>query len=300
MKKGINYWAFPPKANGELLTASEVLQRAKALGFDLVEFTVDPVGAVTPEITREEAEAIKAEAADLQIGLETLASGLAWGASPTDPDPKTRETAIKNSIRQLEIASWLGCHTILYLPGMVSACFIPDFSPQSYDQVDVWAHEAVKQILPHAEKLGVRMGVENVWNRYHLSPLEMRDFIDSFDSQYLGAYFDVGNIMLYGHPEHWITILGSRIFAVHMKDFRVEVGNLNGFVDLLAGDVNYPQVMMKLNEINYTGPCTAEYVPGIVGAAEKAAAALLLIEEMALNKSGAAVKTKTEGFLQNK
>jgi L-ribulose-5-phosphate 3-epimerase len=298
MKKGINYWAFPPKANGELLTASEVLKKAKALGYNLVEFTVDPVGAVTPEITREEAEAIKTEAGELSIGLETLASGLAWGASPTDPDPKIRETAIRNSKRQLEIASWLGCHTILYLPGMVSACFIPDFSPQPYDQVDIWAREAVTQILPYAEKLGVRMGVENVWNRYHLSPLEMRDFIDSFDSNTLGAYFDIGNVMLYGHPEHWISILGTRIFAVHMKDFRVDVGNLNGFVDLLAGDVNYPQVMKKLQEINYTGPYTAEYVPGIVGAAEKAAVALVLIEEMTGNNPEAAVKGKTDGFIQ--
>ena len=128
------------------MTASEVLHKAKALGFDLVEFTVDPVGAVTPEITREEADAIKAEADELNIGLETLASGLAWGASPTDPNPKTRNTAIRNSIRQLEIAAWLGCHTILYLPGMVSACFIPDFSPQSYDQVDIWAREYLQYI----------------------------------------------------------------------------------------------------------------------------------------------------------
>ncbi len=298
MKKGINYWAFPPKANGELLTASETLQKAKALGYDLVEFTVDPVGAVTPEITREEVETIKTEAEELNIGLETLASGLAWGASPTDPDPKTRETAILNSKRQVEIASWFGCHTILYLPGMVSACFIPDFTPQPYDQVDVWAREALEQVLPYAEKLGVRLGVENVWNRYHLSPVEMRNFIDSFNSPFVGAYFDIGNVMLYGHPEHWITILGSRIFAVHMKDFRVEVGNLNGFVDLLAGDVNYPQVMATLEEIGYKGPCTAEYVPGIVGAAEKAAVALVLIEEMALKNPEATVKNKTEGFIQ--
>ncbi|NQT58428.1 MAG: sugar phosphate isomerase/epimerase [Bacteroidetes bacterium] len=281
MKKGINYWAFPPKENGELLSASEVLKKAKSLGYDLVEFTVDPLGAaVTPNTTKEEAAEIRKEAAQLGIGLETLASGLAWGASPTHPDSEVRKQAVQDAVRQVEIAAWLGCHTILYLPGMVSACFVDDFPPQSYDTVMVWAREALNQVLPHAERLGVRLGVENVWNRFLLSPLEMRDFIDSFESPIVGAYFDVGNIMLYGHPEHWISILGFRIFAVHMKDFRVAIGNINGFVDLLAGDVCYPQVMEQFKTIGYNGPYTAEYVPGILGAAEKAIAALKLIEQM--------------------
>ncbi|MDD3366838.1 MAG: sugar phosphate isomerase/epimerase [Sphaerochaetaceae bacterium] len=280
MLKGINYWAFPADAKGALLTGIEVLDRAVELGFDAVEFTVDPVGAVTPETTQKEVEQLRNEAAKRNIILRTLAAGLAWGASPSSPDPKVRAQAVENAKKQLRLASWLGCSSILYLPGMVSACFVPEFSPQPYDKVLQWSKESLSAILPLAEELKIGIGVENVWNRFLLSPVEMAEYIDSFSSEYVGSYFDVGNVMLYGHPEHWIRILGKRILAVHMKDFRVNVGNLDGFVDLLAGDVCFPEVMKAFKEVGYNGTFTAEYVPGTLGATEKAAVALKIIEKM--------------------
>jgi hexulose-6-phosphate isomerase len=88
----------------------------------------------------------------------------------------------------------------------------------------------------------------------------------------------VGNALLYGHPEDWIRTLGKRIAAVHMKDFRTNVGNLDGFVDLLSGDVDFRAVMGALREVGYKGTYTAEIVPGKEGAAEKAIAALRIIE----------------------
>ena len=280
MLKGINYWAFPAKADGSLLTGVEVLDRAVELGFDAVEFTVDPAGAITPETTQKEAEQLRKEAEKRNIMLRTLAAGLAWGASPSSPDHKVRTQAVENAKKQLRIASWLGCTTILYLPGMVSACFVPEFTPQPYDKVLQWAKESLHAIIPLAEELKIGIGIENVWNRFLLSPVEMAQFIDSFSSKYVGSYFDVGNVMLYGHPEHWIRILDKRIFAVHMKDFRVNVGNLDGFVDLLAGDVCFPEVMKAFKEVGYNSTFTAEYVPATLGAAEKAAAALKIIEKM--------------------
>lgn len=281
MKKGINYWAFPPSKDGTPFSLLEAFTYAKELGYEVFEPTVDGPGApLNLETTKQEAEAFRASADKVGIEIATVAAGLAWGCSPTDPDPDVRNKAVENTKKILEIASWLGAETILYLPGMVSAPFVPDFVPQRYDEVDKQAKEAVSRVLDTAEKLGIKLGVENVWNRYLLSPLEMRDFIDSFKSEYVGAYFDVGNTMLYGHPEHWINILGDRIFAVHMKDFRREVGNLQGFVDLLAGDVCFPAVMDTFREIGYNGVFIAEYVPPTLGAAEKAAAALKLIEKM--------------------
>jgi L-ribulose-5-phosphate 3-epimerase len=110
--------------------------------------------------------------------------------------------------------------------------------------------------------------------------VEMRDFIDSFGSPLVGSYFDVGNVMLYGHPEHWIQILGPRIFAVHLKDFRVAVGNLDGFVDLLSGNVDFKAVLCAFQQIGYDGPFTAEIVPGRAGDVDKAAAALKVIERL--------------------
>ena len=89
----------------------------------------------------------------------------------------------------------------------------------------------------------------------------MRSFIDAVDSEWVGSYFDVGNVLYCGYPEHWINILGKRIKKVHFKDYMVQAGGLHGFVDLLAGDVNYPAVMESFKNIGYDGWVTAEMIP---------------------------------------
>jgi hexulose-6-phosphate isomerase len=279
MKKGINYWAFPPNGDGSPIGPIQAIRTAKRLGFDCLELTIDGEGELTCGTTKEEATRFRREAETVGIELLTVASGLAWGVSPTDPDPAVRSQAIRNTERSLELCAQLGAKTLLYLPGMVSASFVPTFSPQSYEKVAVWAREAVETLLPTAEKLKVHLGVENVWNRFLLSPVEMRDFIDQFQSEWVGSYLDVGNVLQFGHPEDWIKTLGKRIKAVHMKDFRVAVGNLDGFVDLLSGDVDFKGIMPLFREIGYPGPYTAEIVPGRAGAAEKAIAALRVIEQ---------------------
>jgi len=280
MKKGINYWAFPPKGDGSPIGPLGAMKAARELGYDSLELTIEAEGELSCATGQAQAEGLRAAAQKAGIGLPTVASGLAWGCSPTDPDPQVRAKALENSKRCLELCSWLGARTLLYLPGMVSACFVPGFAPQPYDEVATRAREAVEALLPLAERLKVKLAIENVWNRFLLSPVEMRDFIDQFRSEWVGSYFDVGNVLLYGHPEDWIRILGKRIAAVHMKDFRTSVGNLDGFVDLLSGDVRYPAVMAALRAQGYDGPCTAEIVPGKPGDAEKAIAALRIIEKM--------------------
>jgi L-ribulose-5-phosphate 3-epimerase len=278
MKKGINYWAFPAKADGSPFGQVQAIARAKALGYDCLELTVEAEGPLSPKASQADVTKIRKAAEDCGLELLTVASGLAWGESPTDPDPAVRARAVENYRRTLEICSWLGARTLLYLPGMVSACFIPGFAPQPSESVATWAREAVEALLPTAERLKVTLAVENVWNRFLLSPLEMKAFIDQFGSDSVGSYFDVGNVLLYGHPEDWIRTLGKRIAAVHMKDFRTNVGNLDGFVDLLSGDVNFRAVMGALRAVGYTGPYTAEIVPGKEGAVEKAFVALKIIE----------------------
>jgi hexulose-6-phosphate isomerase len=278
VKKGINYWAFAAKTDGSPIGPIAAIKAAKALGYDCVELTIEAEGALTTATTRDQATEFRKAADSAGVELATTASGLAWGESPTDPDPAVRARAIASYGRSLEISSWLGARALLYLPGMVSASFVPSYAPQPYEVVAARAKEAVEALLPTAEKLKVKLAVENVWNRFLLSPVEMRDFIDQFGSEWVGSYFDVGNVMLYGHPEDWIRTLGKRIAAVHMKDFRTAVGNLDGFVDLLSGDINFRAVMDALRAIGYGGPFTAEIVPGRDGAAEKAIAALRVIE----------------------
>ena len=121
--------------------------------------------------------------------------------------------------------------------------------------------EGLAKVIPLAEELGIRLGIENVWNKFLLSPMEMAQFIDSFDSPAIGAYVDVANMLPYGYPEQWLRILGKRVAGIHFKDFRRAVGTIEGFVDLLEGDVEWPAVMSAIEAINYDGPLVAEMIP---------------------------------------
>jgi L-ribulose-5-phosphate 3-epimerase len=132
-----------------------------------------------------------------------------------------------------------------------------------YDAAYERAHAFIAAALPLAEQHRVCLAIENVWNKFLLSPLEMCAFIDSFGSAWVGSYLDVGNVVATGYPEHWIRILGSRIKRVHFKDYRRAVGTVHGFVELLSGDVNWPAVMRELRAIGYTGWVAAEMIPPV-------------------------------------
>jgi hexulose-6-phosphate isomerase len=132
-----------------------------------------------------------------------------------------------------------------------------------YDLAYERATEFIKAALPAAEKAGVTIAVENVWSKFLLSPLEMRAFVDQFGSKNVGVYFDVANTLAFGYPEHWIEILGSRIKRVHFKDYRRNVGTVDGFCDLLSGDVDWPAVMAALRKVGYNGWIAAEMIPPV-------------------------------------
>lgn len=197
-----------------------------------------------------------------EIGLElySVASGLYWTYNYNSANEENVKYAKEITKKQLEIASWLGCDTILVVPGVVEVSFDPG-EVVEYDVAYERALSALRELAPVAEKLGVSIGVENVWNRFLLSPIEMAEFIDKVGSDYVGSYFDVGNVLYIGYPEHWIKVLNKRIKKVHFKDYRRETGGLHGFVDLLAGQVNYPAVMDSLNKIGYDNWVTAEMLP---------------------------------------
>ena len=133
----------------------------------------------------------------------------------------------------------------------------------AYDVAYERSRDALKELGEYAVKVGINIGVENIWNKFLLSPLEMRNFIDAIGSDFVKVYYDVGNTQFIGFPEHWIKILGSRIARIHMKDFKEAIGNLDGFCELLQGNVNFPAVMKALREAGYDGYLTAEinYIP---------------------------------------
>lgn len=255
MKKGISIWSF---AETDL---KKCLELAKDAGFDGVELALDEQGVISLSSTKEDILSIKKMAEEIGIELYSVASGLYWTYNYTSANESNREKAKAITRKQLEIASWLGCDTILVVPGAVKVAFDPDSEVVEYDVAYERALLALKELAPYAEELKVSIGVENVWNNFLLSPLEMAEFIDKLGSDYVGSYFDVGNVLYIGYPEHWIKILADRIKKVHFKDYRRQAGDLYGFTDLLSGDVDWPAVMNQFEQVNYNGWVTAEMLP---------------------------------------
>lgn len=255
MKKGISIWSF---AEPDI---KECFKLAKDAGFDGVEVALAEEGSVNMNSTKEEMLELKAFADELGLELYSVASGLYWTYNYTSANEENREKAKAITKKQLEIASWLGCDTILVVPGAVNVAFEPDSEVVEYDVAYKRALAALKELAPYAEELKVSIGVENVWNKFLLSPVEMAEFIDKVGSDYVGSYFDVGNVLHIGYPEHWIKVLAGRIKKVHFKDYRRAAGDLCGFVDILSGDVNWPAVMAQFAKVNYDGWVTAEMLP---------------------------------------
>ncbi|HDP35119.1 MAG TPA: sugar phosphate isomerase/epimerase, partial [Candidatus Hydrogenedentes bacterium] len=185
MLTGINQWAFPD----DMLTASAMAIAAR-LGFQSFEICVGESGPTSLAATESDITALRREADKLGLSLRTVGTGLGWQYPMTSPDVELRAKGADATVKALQIAKWLGAHTLLVVPGIVS----PEIS---YEAALENALTATQELTPAAEKAGVTLGIENVWNKFLLSPVEMRDFIDQCESEYVGAYIDTGNIILY-------------------------------------------------------------------------------------------------------
>lgn len=241
----------------------QALEEAKAMGFDGLELAFG-AGELTPATTPAECRRIRHDAEKLGLVLTTLVSGNYWGCSLASADASQRNTALDFTRRYIEVANWLDIRTILVIPGAVDVPWDPSVPITSYQQVWDLATTSLQELVPHAEEHNVTLALENVWNRFLLGPMEFRMFIDQFASPCVGSYFDVGNVVINGYPQHWIEILGPRIAAVHVKNFTRDDcgGRLHGFGDDLAsGDVDFAAVKKALQEIGYEGPITAEMLP---------------------------------------
>ncbi|OHB49661.1 MAG: hypothetical protein A2Y10_05755 [Planctomycetes bacterium GWF2_41_51] len=273
MKISASYWMFYGGLEGKR-PIIEAMNEAKKLGFDAIELCIASQGVLTDKTTKEECKTIVSEAKKIGIEISSVASGESWGKSPTANDAKIRKQILEFTKKALQVTKWLGTDAYLFVPGAVDIFFMPDAEIIPYDICYKRAEEAITKLIPAAEKAGVTIGIENVWNKFLLSPLEMKNFIDDFKSKRVGAYFDVGNALLTGYPEQWIKILGKRIKRVHIKDFKKSVGTVEGFVDLLDGDVDFTAVKKALAAIGYNGFVTAEMIPYSPGRPEKTAKAM--------------------------
>lgn len=258
MRKSISIWSFPPT-----LSLTDRLRVAHEAGFDGFEIDLSDDGPLTLRSSAQEIAAVRTLAEQSGIELSGLATGLYWAANPASANPAVRFHAEAILKKQIEIAHALALDAILVVPATVGADFLPNCEIVPYDLAWQRATDFIRTALPVAKKAGVRICVENVWNKFLLSPLEMRQFVTQFDSEWIGVYFDVGNALATGYPEHWINILGQQIRRVHLKDYRRAVGSVDGFVEILSGDVNWPVVMSALRAIGYNGWLTAEMIPPV-------------------------------------
>ncbi|MBE28813.1 xylose isomerase [bacterium] len=261
MIKGISYLSFENGlSNNESIESA--LSQTKFFGFDSLELGISTEGVLTTNTSKAECLKIRKKINESGIFVDSMTNGLSWGVSPTSNDKATRNKSIDLHKDAMQVASNLGCKAFLFVPGVVKSPISSDIV--RYDRALDRLRYAINQLLPIAEDLDIDICIENVWNGLFYSPIELRDFVDSFDSNKLGVYLDIGNLIGYQqYPPHWIELLNSRIKRVQIKDFQENfdwTGSFS-FCDLGAGDVPWKETIKALHSINYNNTIIAEMLP---------------------------------------
>ena len=261
MIKGISYLSFENGlSNNEPIESA--LSQTKMHGFDALELSVSSEGVINTNSSKAECEMIRKRIDDSGVFVDSIATGMSWGVSPTSDDESIRKKSISLHQDALKVASYLDCKALLFVPGVVKSPISPEIV--RYDRALDRLREAINQMLPIAEDLNVDLCMENVWNGFFYSPIELRDFVDSFDSDRLGVYLDIGNLIGYQqYPPHWVELLNSRIKRVQIKDFQENfdwTGSFS-FCDIGAGDVPWKETIEALSTIEYKSTIIAEMLP---------------------------------------
>jgi len=235
----------------EDLSLTDKFKLIKDLGFDGVELN-SPT-----EFNKSEIFDAKSKTG---IELPSVVNKDHWKMPLSDPDPAVREKIIQSVAQSLQDVKDFGGDTVLVVPGVVN-------EKVGYEQAYITAINSIRELIPYAEKTGMQIALENVWNNFLLSPIEAKRFVDEINHPLVGWYFDAGNILRYGWPEHWIHTLNSRIMKLHIKEYSRKLMNEKGLwegfkVNLLEGDNNWPVVMKAVSDINHKGGWLTAEVSG--------------------------------------
>ena len=224
-------------------------QMAREAGFEGVE-----VGTTSdPKVAQE----IKDAATKSGLVIHSVMNQGHWQYPLSSADPAVVDKSVAAMETSLHNAQFWGCNDVLLVPAVVDA-------KTSYKDAWTRSQKVIKErILPLATQLKVVIGLEEVWNKFLLSPLEMARYVDEFASPYVKAYLDVGNMVFYGYPQDWVRTLGKRIVRVHLKDFKVdrEKGSFE-WKNLGEGDIDWPEVRKAFTEVGYTGWMSTEIEGG--------------------------------------
>jgi L-ribulose-5-phosphate 3-epimerase len=220
-------------------------QLAREVGFEEMECHTEQDEA--------QAEAIKKAADTAKLRIHSVMNSDHWRYPLSSSDADVVGRSVKGMHTSLRNAKLWGADTVLLVPAVVDA-------KTSYG--DAWkrSQQEIRKLIPMAQDLKVVIAVEEVWNKFLLSPLEFARYVDDFKSPWVKAYFDVGNVVLYGYPQDWIRTLGSRIVKLHLKDFQFKK-RVAEFVPLRDGEVDWKDIHKALGEIGYKGSATVE-LPG--------------------------------------
>lgn len=221
------------------LSDADKFKLAKKCGYDGVEGN--------PMADLDAAKKLGDLARDTGTPIHSIVYG-GWGAPFSDPNPDVIKKGLAEMETALRSAKAQGAETVLLVPAIVK-------EDVSYADAYKRSQEHIRKLLPLAKELGVIIAVENVWNKFLLSPLEFARYVDEFESPWLKAYFDIGNVIIYGYSQDWIRTLGKRIAKIHLKDFKRQGYQ---WKNLLDGDVNWPEVRKALEEVRYDGFLTPE------------------------------------------
>jgi hexulose-6-phosphate isomerase len=241
IKKGVLLGMLPKQ-----LSYADRLKMARDVGFEAIQaYTVT---------NQSEAEEIKKAAEDAKIRIDSVMNEGHWEWPLSSNDPALLAKSLDVMRTSLHNAKLWGAGYVLLVPAVVN--------PQtSYRDAWTRSQEQIRKLIPLAEELGVVIAVEEVWNKFLLSPLEFAAYIDQFNSPWVKARLEVGNVVLYGYPQDWIRTLGKRIVELHLKDFK-RGEDCYKWVNLGEGDVDWAEVRKALAEIGYSGTATTELEGG--------------------------------------
>ena len=236
MKKGLTQICL-----GRACLIRDALQLCKEIGYAGLEILLTEEGELTMRSGPAEYAAIRKMSQETGVELTSICGA----GSLSDDDPRVVAESRAQIRKMLEAAEALGIDTVLVTGGRTTEQVPYDVA---YDR----QLRALQELRPDAERHRVNIALENVWNKLLISPLEFRQLLDTIGSQYIGCFFDTGNVMLYGYPEQWIRILGSRIKKIHFKDFKIDHRERRyEWPQLMHGAVNWPAVMREIRAIGY-------------------------------------------------
>ncbi len=224
------------------LSYADRFKLARDTGFEQVECMTTP--------DEREAEEIKKASEAAKVPIHSVMNMAHWKYPLSSADSAVVAESVKGMETSLRNAHFWGAETVLLVPAVVN--------PETRYQ-EAWTRSTaeIRKLIPLAKQLKVVIAVENVWNKFLLSPIEFANYVDQFKSPWVRAYFDVGNVVLMGYPQDWIRTLGKRIAKVHLKDFKFQKMQAS-FTDLREGDIAWPEIYKAFAEIGYKGSATVE------------------------------------------